>query len=703
MRRRTLFFSCVLLLTVVCTWFFADSFWVAGVPFSLTRLALSILFFILTFLLALGFCQAMVGFYVLSRGGDSRRITQTLPESEEASVPLAPTAVVMPVFNEDVTRVLEGLRVIYRSVEATGHLQHFDFFLLSDSNDPNKWIEEESSWLELCRQVNGFGRIFYRKRRQAINKKSGNVADFLRRWGRNYRHMVVLDADSIMTGSALVRLVRLMERNPNVGIIQTMPQLTNAVSFYARLQQFAARVYSPIFAAGLNYWQQAEGNYWGHNAIIRVAPFIEHCGLPDLPGREPFGGRILSHDYVEAALMRRAGYQVWLAYDIEGSFEEGPPTLIDAAKRDRRWCQGNLQHSWLLAAKGLFPVNRLHLLCGILSYVASPLWFLFLMLGTLHVFELSRLGDAVVPYYSHLQRREIYGVSQGLFLFLLVVVMLFVPKIAALAWLAKDPERVRRHGGLPALCGGVLLEMIVSMLLAPVQMLFHSKFVVFTLLGQGVSWVAQNRQSDDGTDWREAILTHWWMAAFGVVWGASTYVLSPEIFWWMSPVLLGLIVSAPVSILLSKESLGQGLRDLGLLLVPEEVDPPFELARLRKNLGEAGSRLRPLELLRRDYGLMQAVLDPYINAVHVSLLRQRKRASEDTQEYLERLRLQLLSKGPAALGPKDKHALLLDAESMLWLHRELWKAPTSQLADWWRLAIRQYNVLTRQPPTALYR
>ena len=137
--------------------------------------------------------------------------------------------------------------------------------------------------------------------------------------------MVVLDADSVMTGRALVQMVALMEKNPGTGIVQTAPRIVNGETLYARLQSFGNRVYSPLFLAGLNYWQQHEGNYWGHNAIIRVQPFMEHCSLPDLPGSEPFGGRILSHDFVEAALMRRAGWAVWLAHDIEGSYEEGPP------------------------------------------------------------------------------------------------------------------------------------------------------------------------------------------------------------------------------------------------------------------------------------------------------------------------------------------------------------------------------------------
>src|SRR4051812_8378402 len=396
-RRRFLFFSAIFVFTSVATWFMADVLWRDGL--NGVEIALLILFVILFAHVAAGFCTALVGLYVINRGGDSSRITNTLPADKHAldEATLASTAIIMPVFNEDVSRVFEGLRVVYRSVQETRRLEHFDFFVLSDSNQPNQWLQEEVAWLELCKQVGGFGKIFYRKRRHSINKKAGNVADFLRRWGRRYRYMIVLDADSIMTGRALVQLVQLMERNPAVGIIQTAPRIVNGETLYARMQSFSSRLYSPLFLAGLNYWQQHEGNYWGHNAVIRVQPFIDHCSLPDLPGSEPFGGRILSHDFVEAALMRKAGWGVWLAGDIDGTYEEGPPTLIDSAKRDRRWCQGNLQHTWLLTARGFRPANRFHLLMGVMGYVSSPLWLLFMLLSTIHVFSQVTSSAPIEP------------------------------------------------------------------------------------------------------------------------------------------------------------------------------------------------------------------------------------------------------------------------------------------------------------------
>ncbi len=701
-RRRFLFFSAIFGLTSLATWFMADLLWREGI--SGLEIVLLGLFVVLFAHIAAGFCTALVGFYVLNRGGDSSRIGRSVAPGDELQ--LASTAVVMPVFNEDVSRVFEGLRVIYRSVQETKKSEHFDFFILSDSNRPNQWIQEEVAWVELCKQVGGFGKIFYRKRRHQINKKAGNVADFLRRWGKNYRYMVVLDADSIMTGRALVQLVALMERNAKVGIIQTAPRIVQGETLYARLQAFANRLYSPLFLAGLNYWQQHDGNYWGHNAIIRVQPFIDHCALPDLPGSEPFGGRILSHDFVEAALMRRAGWAVWLAGEIEGSFEEGPPTLIESAKRDRRWCQGNMQHAWLLTARGFRPANRFHLLMGVMAYASSPLWLLFLTLSTIHVFGLSLrpgVGGAVRPEDVTRVFGFVFQVPVALTLFAFTLLLLFLPKFVSVILTLGQSEAVGRFGGRSRLVVSALAETCASALLAPVNMMFNAKFVLSTLLGQGVGWVTQQRGAeDDGTDWREAIITHGGQTFFGLVWGVCSFIISPAFFWWLSPVLAGLVLSIPVSIFLSKGSIGRRAREAGIFLTPEETHPPYELKRLQQNLAACYRHLPPLEPLRANYGLMQAVLDPYINAMHVALLRQR-RPSEEAREWFGQLRLRLLAEGPDKFSTKETMALLLDAESMISLHRELWSSPADGIAEWWRLAMRQYNVLTAAPTTALYR
>jgi membrane glycosyltransferase len=292
-------------------------------------------------------------------------------------------------------------------------------------------------------------------------------------------------------------------------------------------------------------------------------------------------------------------------------------------------------------------------------------------------------------------------VPEAFALFLFTLLLLFLPKVISVLLEVKN-GRAEAYGGTPRLILSALLEVVASTLLAPINMMFHAKFVLYILLGQGVGWVAQKREASEDTDWREAIITHATHMLFGVVWGVSAFILVPSFFWWLSPVIAGLVLSAPLSIFLGKAGFGRRARESGLLLAPEEIRPPGELERLRQHMEECYRLMQPIPQLRDDYGLLQAVLDPYVNAVHVSLLRQRK-GSHAVRSYFTVLRRKLLADGPARLTHREKMALLLDAESMIWLHEQLWKQPAGQLSEWWRLAMRQYNVLTATPVTALYR
>jgi membrane glycosyltransferase len=326
-----------------------------------------------------------------------------------------------------------------------------------------------------------------------------------------------------------------------------------------------------------------------------------------------------------------------------------------------------------------------------------------MLLCTLEVFSRSGEAPAVAAAPALTSLGLPPGLPSALALFALTMLLLFLPKLAGLAVTWGRPDEVQRYGGRARLALSFLFESIGSALLAPINMVFHSKFVVFTLLGQGVTWLTQRRGAeDDGTDWREAILTHGGQMLFGLGWGVSAYLLSPAFFAWLSPVVVPLVLAAPLSILLSQGRLGRAARRWGLFLTPEETAPPYELRRLEQNLAECYRHLPPLEPLRADYGLLQAVLDPYVNALHVALLRQRRR-TEESREWFAQLRERLLRDGPDRFTPREKMALLLDADSMMELHRDLWSARTEDLAPWWRLGIRQYNVLTTAPTTALYR
>lgn len=700
-RRRHRVVVLVLLLAAPAVVTMADLHWRTG--FDAWKIVHLFLFTALLGQVALGAAQALIGYFKRRQGGDPVEITRSLDPDDKAGVVLARTAVVMPICNEEVGRVIEGLRVMYESLTHTGMLPDCDFFLLSDSSDPNRWIEEEAAWLLLTQQLGAHGRIFYRKRRLGTNKKAGNLADFCRRWGKDYRYMVVLDADSILAGDTIVQLVRLMERNHRVGIIQGVPMLVNGETMLARLQQFAGRLYGPVFAAGLNYWQLGEANYWGHNAIVRLAPFIRHCSLPELPGDGAFGGRILSHDYVEAALMRRAGWQVWLATEMGGNFEEGPPTVIGLAQRDRRWLQGNLQHARLVVARGFHPVNRVHFALGILSFAASPLWLAFLVVTTVIASRIAPTGVPVLPVHSFSEQVPWTLSGQALGLFAFTLGLLFLPKVIALLDLRTRPDEVTAFGGWGRLIAGVGLETVTFTLLAPVMMLFHTRFMALTLCRRSVAWGTQRRGRAGASALAETVAVHGSQTLLGLAAALLVYRIDPVLAAWMSPILAGLLLSIPLSYFTGSLPLGLALSRQRILQTPEESRPPPELERLAAALAVQRKTTPPLPELVANYGLLQAVLDPYVNAVHVSFLRVKDDPPPATETRFANLRDTLLREGPAALAPADRFALLLDADSMYTLHHEVWATPAAHLASWWQLALQHYTVIAPAPQTVFSR
>jgi membrane glycosyltransferase len=689
------FYSCALLLTGFVSLIFADLLWRTG--WSTSRTVLLILFVVLFLFTSIGCMHGVFGFF-LRTFGTRRRITQ-LKNYRDQKIDGISTAIVFPIYNEDSVRVYEGLRATYESLEKTGQLERFDFFILSDSTDPDKWIEEERRWFDLIRELDALGKIYYRRRLDNEGRKSGNVRDFLNAWGRRYRYFMVCDADSVMRGETLVDLVKLMEVHPTVGLIQTVPATVNAESLFGRIQQFSNRLYAPVFIAGLNYWALDLGNYWGHNAIIRTEPFMQFCDLPQLPGRKPFGGQILSHDFVEAALMSRENWEVWFAYDFEGSYEETPQAMIENAQRERRWCQGNLQHSLVLFAKGLRGVSRLHLILGICGYLAGPLWLAFLLtFNWIYWYQkFTGLSDipvqAFTPYLSGLS-----GTAHALLIFTICMVVIMLPKFLALIDLANDWPRRKLFGGLSRASLSVVGETIFSTLHAPLLMLWHTRFVVTNFLGISVGWTTQKRAAG-GTSWLFAFQRHWGHTLIGIIWGVFMWQLEPKLFWWFTPVLAGMALSIPLSVFTSRKNLGARARSLGLFLTPEEIKLPEELLSLR-------SRLKIHELTgdnspRNSHaGLAEAVLDPYVNAIHVSLLRE-KQLNPIYAEQLSKLgvggdRVQplgekLLAEGPDKLSPTERLLVMADQRMMVWLHQQAWQRPGETLAAWWRGAILEYS------------
>jgi membrane glycosyltransferase len=631
------------------------------------ELAILVLFAILFAWVSLGFWTGVLGLVVSLARRDPHSITRSLPRAGEIP-PDARTAVVMPICNEHVDRVFAGLRASYVSLARTGALDRFDLFVLSDSSDPDARVAETRAWLELCDAVGGVGRIFYRWRRHRIKRKSGNVADFCRRWGSRYRYMVVLDADSVMSGACLTALVRLMEANPATGIIQTAPLAAGRETLYARVQQFATRMYGPMLMAGLNFWQLGDSYYWGHNAIIRVDPFMRHCALARLPGRGVLSGEILSHDFVEAALMRRAGWAVWIAYDLPGSYEEMPPNLIEESDRDRRWCLGNLINSRLFWAEGLHPAHRAVFMAGVMTYVSAPLWLASLALSTALIVAQSVFGPQY--FVEPAQLFPIWPewhVEWAIGLAVATAAVLFLPRVLAVA-LALG-RGARDHGGPVLLVLSLLFELVFSALLAPIRMLFHTRFVLGALTRWGTSWSSPARE-DAETSWRDALGRHGGHTVLGIAWAAAVYALAPGFVWWLLPTVGALAVSIPISVWSSRVSLGRRFRSAGLLLIPEETRPPLELRIVRRCVRRAGSRP----------GFVDAVIDPLVNAVACATVPVRTLAPA-VRAARARLVATAVRDGPAALGRRERMVLLSDPGALARLHLEAWASPTAR-ARW---------------------
>lgn len=492
------------------------------------------------------------------------------------------TALLMPLYNEDSARAGAALDAMATQLIEGGEGQSFDIFILSDSTDGDTALAEEEVFTTLRQKLGRRIGLYYRRRLRNTAHKSGNVAEFCVRWGAAYDHLIVLDADSLMDGDTIVELARRMEDDPDAGLIQTVPRLHEGKTPIAQLQQFAGAVYGPVLAAGLAWWTGREGNYWGHNAILRCRAFMACAGLPELEGKPPFGGVVLSHDFVEAALLRRAGWSVLIADDLEGSYESSPPTLIDVSVRDRRWCQGNLQHARIVTARGLHWVSRFHLLNGMMTFLSSPLWLLFLAatlaLGVQDLFakpEYFTRGYTLFPLWPHLDP------VRALHLFFVTLAILLAPKVLGLLHFVASPRRLRGAGLLLPLSVGV--ELCLSALFAPILMLIHCGFIAAILGGRDSGWKPQ-RRGDDRLPLAQVVYRHRWHGVAGIALAIAARSISWAMLAWLTPAVAGMILAVPLSLLSGSPMLGACFANLGLLRTPLEANPPEVRRRMEEVL-----------------------------------------------------------------------------------------------------------------------
>jgi membrane glycosyltransferase len=580
------------------------------------------------------------------------------------------TALVMPVYNESPARTIGALEAMAEEIVALGEGDRFEIFVCSDTTDQTAWIEEEVAIDRLRRRLGPKMAVWYRRRYKNVARKAGNIQDFVTRWGGRYDHMLVLDADSLMMGRTLITLARLMEDDPKAGIIQTLPVIANRNTLFARLQQFAGRIYGPVIARGLAVWHGRDGNYWGHNAIIRTRAFAQCCGLPELKGRKPFGGHVMSHDFVEAALIRRGGWGVYMVPWLGGSYEESPPSLLDVAIRDRRWAQGNLQHMAILPTRGLVWPSRVHFATGIMSYLASPIWLMLLMVGL----ALALQARFIRPEYfskefSLYPAWPRFDSERALQLFVVTMGVLLLPKLLGTLESVFRSDIRRRCGGGVAIVVGMLLETLVSALVAPVMMLLQSRHVAEILLGADSGWKTQ-RRDDGGIPLAEVLRHHWQHAAIGLLMAVASYAISPAILAWMAPTLIGLVLAVPISWASGSLAAGLCLKRLRLLLIPEETDPPAILAAAAAAQAEAERELPEIE-----DGLTAVVETAWIRDVHFRTMLPmplRPRGRPDLEPVMAAAKIDEatnFSEVLAWLGQKERMAVLCDPAMVCSLDR----------------------------------
>ena len=543
------------------------------------------LFGALTLPISCWFVSAVIGFVLNLRrqGGDDLGFSAT-PRK-----PTSRTALLMPLYNEDPVAAFARLSKIERSLSTLGAQGSFDIFVLSDTTG-DRVADEEWACFQVFR-LTSHCRPYYRRRTDNAERKAGNISDWVRKFGAAYEHMLILDADSTMSGETICHLVEAMERRPDLGLIQTTPIIVEAKSLYARTQQFGVRLYGRVAGAGLAWWSGSESSYWGHNAIVRVRAFAQCCGLPVLKGRKPFGGHVMSHDVVEAAMLRRGGWGVHLTAALDGSFEETPPSLQDFMSRDRRWCQGNMQHLQLLSAPGLHAMSRLQMVIGILAYWASPLWFMSLLTGLVIQFQTAPKLEEIATLHGW--RTIVLPRHDGMALVWMTALtwlLLFGPKLLGSLLVMIRQEERQAFGGSTAVAKGVALEMIMSMVMAPMMMVSHTRMLIQIFMGKDSGWTTQQREAARWS-WSQACAFHAWELRAGMVFAAAL-LARPDLFFVFSPIVLPLILAPAISILTSKTSLGDRARALGFLLTPEELKASPQRASLRSHPESSAEMVR---------------------------------------------------------------------------------------------------------------
>ena len=497
----------------------------------------------------LGVCNAALGFWLLRFHPDGLHAVAPFAKAGERKTRLSTrSALLLTIRNEDVARAFARLRAMQESLDATGEGEAFDWFVLSDTSDPDIAAAEEAEFARCA------ARAHYRRRRENIGYKAGNIRDFCERWGADYEFMIPLDADSLMDGETILKLVRIGEAYPGIGILQSLVVGAPSRAAFARIFQFGMRAGMRTYTMGATWWTGDCGPFWGHNALVRVAPFTRHCVLPKLAGDR----HILSHDQIEAALMRRAGYEV-RALPVEcGSFEENPPTLLDFVTRDLRWCQGNMQYVKLLAMPGLPPTSRFQLVWAVSMFIGAPAWTAIVALA------------ALKPALEDVSN---FPAARAIWLYVLFLLFYLAPKLAGFADVALTRGAIARYGGTLRFCAGAAVETLCSFVIGAVTTLNVTLFLIGLLFERRMGWRAQARDAHRLSA-RVALRAFWQHLLFGAAVMALAGYAAPHLLLWSLPVTLGYVVAIPFALASAAPRLGARCARWGLCATPEELAPP---------------------------------------------------------------------------------------------------------------------------------
>ncbi|MDF3822117.1 glucans biosynthesis glucosyltransferase MdoH [Leptospira sp. 96542] len=676
--RRFLFLCCLTLPMIWALMLFFQISSFRGFEITEYYQFLTLLFLLPT--LSYGATTALFGFVQnRKKNGDKTLISNTTNQYSHYPIENVSTAVVMPIYEEDTNSTFSRIQIMYENLVENGKNQNIDFYILSDTRTPEHWIKEEFAYTQLCETLKNYKNIHYRRRKNNLNGKSGNIADFCRRWGKQYEYMIILDADSFMTRNLAEDLIKLMELHPNIGILQTANQLFRSKTVYQSLTQFNAALFGSIFHSGAHYWQQNSSGYWGHNAIVRIKPFMEHCALPQLPDYGALGGKILSHDTVEAALMRKAGYDVVCAYNLTGSFEENPPNLIDSLKRDQRWCQGNLQHFWFLFGKKIPFTNRIQIFLGILAYLNAPIWASYIGLSIWNYAQDSKfLNYSMLPEEFDYFKKEIYD-PLYFKLLILSISLLFLPRL--LGYLdAILSKRKNKFGGFWNVSFGFTLETLVSIITAPIHLVYFSVFVLSTVFNKKIFWEPQNRDANSQYSFSYTTSSFFGITLLGIASAYISFEYSEILFYSTMPIWIGWILSIPLVYFTGFPK----FRKFHLFQTNVDTNPASEIKALNSLLDKQNDS----KITGKEF--FYALIHPYYYKLHKQMQGDKKSSPKQNLNYESEIK-NLIHNGPNNVHSKVLSKILTDKSLIEAAHLEFWQSNPTTWAPYFQNIWKEFN------------